>query len=100
MRHSPATWRSFGVPAGGGGVGDHDVVLRCPADAHRRGGPWPRRARLAVRLWLLPGWDGRALPVHRADHLAGRGPAWRALAVSADGAAQHRPVSGIAEPDL
>ena len=64
----------LGVLAGGGRVGDHDVVLRGPADAHRRGRPWPRLARLAVRLWRRP--------------------------VSADGAAQHRPVSGIAEPDL
>src|SRR5205814_58286 len=74
----------LGVLAGGGGVGDHDVVLRCPADAHRRGGPWPRRPGLAIRLWLRPGRGGRALPVRRADHLAGRGPAWRARSVSAD----------------
>ena len=95
----------LGVVAGGAGIGDHDVVIQRPADAQRLARQRPHRARLAGRRDRLrprqglPG-GGRAVPVPRADIHAGGGPGWRGRAGSADAAAQDRPVSWMAEPDL
>ena len=94
MRQPPAVVAQFRVVAGGAGIGDHDVVLRRPADAQRRGGL--RRCRVRLAGGVTGSGGGTACPGQAA---AVPSPAHALTPVRgglrADRAAQHRPVRGL-----